>query len=76
MHLKKSKEEIAASAYRAAMSAMLHHKGVSGFGMNYGNSSITDMLTDLIAKAIEAGVSDVLQNIYTNEEFEKDVGLK
>lgn len=74
--LMKSKEEIAACAYAAAKNAINTHGAMSYNGFSQSSNSMMGQLTDLIAVAIQAGVMEVLKNTYTNEEFERDLGLK
>jgi hypothetical protein len=71
--LTKSKEEIAWAAHSAALSAIKNHALV---GYNQPYNSIMGQLAELIALAVQAGVMEVLKNTYTNEEFERDIGLK
>lgn len=68
----KTKDEISWDAYGAAKQAMKSHASV---GWNMQESSIMGQLTELIALAVQAGVQEMLKNTYTNEEFEKDIGL-
>jgi hypothetical protein len=70
--LTKSKEEIAWAARDAAIRAIKSHASV---GYNQNSTSVMGQLTELIALAVQAGVAEVLNNLYTNEEFEKDIGL-
>ena len=74
--LKRPKEEIANMAYSAALRAMQTHNAVGPNGYNMGYNSVMGQLTDLIALAVQAGVREMLNNTYTNEEFERDLGLK
>lgn len=70
-----SKEAIAGAAYAAARNAIQNHPAMGYNGYNLAPGSVMGQLTDLIALAIMAGVREVLDNLYTNEEFEKDIGL-
>lgn len=70
--LTKSKEEIAWAAREAALNAMKSHASV---GWNMSSNTMMGQLTELIALAVQAGVAEVLKSTYTNEEFDKDIGL-
>lgn len=70
--LTKSKEQIAWAARDAALEAMKRHASV---GWNTSQNSIMGQLTELMAIAVEAGIAEALKNMYTNEEFEQDIGL-
>ena len=71
--LTKSKYEVAKLARDAAKNAICSH---SASGWNSSSGSVMGQLTELIAIAVEAGVLTALENIYTNEEFERDINLK
>lgn len=72
MHFKIPKEQIAWAAGEAAREAIKQHASV---GWNVSQASIMGQLMDLMAKAVEAGVSSAVNNMYTDEEFEKDLTL-
>lgn len=67
-----SKEQIAANAYEAALRTMRNHPSI-GYAMS--SNSVMGQMAELIAIAVQAGVTEALNGIYTNEEFEKDIGL-
>lgn len=71
--LTKTKDQIAFDAYYAAMEAIKKHQSVGHNSLD--PYSIMGQLTELIALAVQAGVAETLKNLYTNEEFEKDIGL-
>jgi hypothetical protein len=75
MLLTKTKEQIAWDAHSAALQAIKNHASMNGLGYNLSSHSLMGQLADLIATAVQAGVTEVLKNTYTNEEFEKDIGL-
>jgi hypothetical protein len=70
--LLKSKEEIAWDVHEAVMQAMRGHVSV---GWNVSSNSVMGQLSELIALAVQVGVTEALKNMYTNEEFERDTGL-
>lgn len=70
--LTKSKEDIAWAAHDAALRAIKNHAAV---GYNQSSNSVMGQLTELIALAVQAGIAEALNGIYSNEEFEKDIGL-
>jgi len=74
--LTQRKEFIAAAAGAAARQAMQNHTAMGAYGYSMNQNSVMGMLTDLIAKAVEAGIAEALNSMYTNEEFEQDIGLK
>lgn len=65
------KDQIAAKAYSAAMSAM---KNTTSCGYASPNSMM-GQLTDMVAIAIQAAIAETLKNLYTNDDFERDIGL-
>lgn len=73
MYLKKDKHLIAMEAGQAARRSLMNNMAV---GYSTQPSSIMGQLVDLIAKAVEEGVRETLINMYTDDDFEKDVGLK
>ena len=73
--LTQSKEQIAMNAYTAALRVMNSHSSMGYNNYNQSPNSIMGQLTNLIALAVQAGVEEALKGIYTNEEFEQDIGL-
>lgn len=73
MYLKKDKYLIATEAGAAARRSLMNNMAV---GYSTQSNSIMGQLVDLIAKAVEEGVRETLNNVYTDDDFEKDVGLK
>jgi hypothetical protein len=71
--LNKSKLEVAQIAKMAAQDAI---RDRSGMGYSMSNYSLMGQLSELIAAAVEAGILATLNQMYTNEEFERDLGLK
>jgi 2-phosphoglycerate kinase len=73
MYLKKDKQQIALDAEMAARQSMQQNMAI---GWNTQHGSIAGTLVDLISRAVGEGVRVALENVYTDEEFEKDIGLK
>lgn len=70
--LLKSKEEISRVAFDAAIFAMKNHASV---GWNMSSASVMGQLTELVALAVQAGIKEALNGMYSNSEFEQDIGL-
>lgn len=69
--------EVSNSAYiEASMKFQnLQHNGSSI--MIHGNVLLSqDALCRVIASAVSVGIEEALNNIYTNDDFEKDLGLR
>lgn len=73
MYLKKDKYQIAMDAEMAARQSMQQNMAI---GWNTQQGSIAGTLCDLISKAVGEGIRVALENVYTDDEFEKDIGLK
>lgn len=80
MHLKKSKEEILSEARLVAQSYVqngiansLHFNGYDSVD-NVKRSVIT-AISHAVGDAVAEGLRVALDNIYMDEEFEKDIGL-
>lgn len=73
--LLKSKEEISFAAYDAALRTITQHAS-AGYGrMEMSHGSLMGQLAHLIALAVQAGIKEVLDSTYSNQEFEQDIGL-
>lgn len=72
MNLLRSKEEIERDAYQAALQCM---KGFMPIGTAQPGSNM-HMITEAMARSMAAAVRVAIDNLYTSEEFERDLGLK
>lgn len=70
--LTKTKQQIADQAYMAAKNAIYAH---AANGYNTRSDSLMGQINDLIAVAVRAGIKEALDSIYTNDDFNKDIGL-
>jgi hypothetical protein len=71
MNFKKPKEELLQAIRDSALSATylsdIH---------NYPINSMGDMIQRSIANAVVAGFRTMIENTYTDQEFEQDIGLR
>lgn len=71
--------EAAHAARQAAISAMHSSMAMGQIGYSVNSNSMMGMLTDLVARAVEAGVqagmNELVNNLYTDDDFNKDIGL-
>lgn len=74
--LTKSKNEIVDSVHWAVKDAIRNHAAIGNAGWAMTENSVMGQLSDLIAVAVETGIRVALDNMYTNEEFERDLDLK
>lgn len=74
MMLKKSKEEVLKEIQARAASSI--YNDLSNMNMRVDTSSVTWTLQQAIAKAVTEGFRTLLDNQYTDEMFENDIGIK
>lgn len=76
MMLKKSKQDIALLAQQRAFSALTSHMGNIGQNLSHSSvSSLLYLLQNAIGYAIGEAINEVLENVYTDNEFETDTTL-
>lgn len=75
--LKKSRKEIAEEANMAAQEeAATILNSIKYNHVHQSPGSVLDQITFAIGRAVGAGIEVALKNIYTDEEFERDIGLR
>ena len=76
MHLKKSKEDVMWDIQMAVANAMTTE--VSNIAYNFRYLTVDEVqrrIVDMMAKSVSLGISSFLENVYTDNEFESDLGL-
>lgn len=77
MNLKRPKQDVVDRAWMAAHSTLCNQLNPIGYyGANYDPSSTMFMLQNAMSQAIREAIQSVVDDIYTGEEFERDLGLK
>jgi hypothetical protein len=71
MRLLKPKEDLILAARNAAYEAMKTDQRLS-----WNSSPVMDSLISMVSIGIEIGLREVLNNIYTDDDFEKDLTIK
>lgn len=73
MNFKKPKSEVIQDATKAAFSAIDNHM----YNIQSGPiNSIGNSVANMMKFAIDAAVVSLVNNVYTDEEFEKDLNLR
>ena len=73
----KDKEDMVWDAVEAAQDAMKRHASVNSYGgYDVAPSSIMGQFISLMSVAVEASTRATLKNLYTNDDFNNDLGLK
>ena len=77
MNLKKPKEQVLSEIQaRAAGSVSSHLRNNLGDSLRIDTSSLTYILQNAIAMAVTEGFRTLLENQYTDDDFERDLTLK
>jgi hypothetical protein len=76
MRLKKTKEEVLSEIYSRASGAVSSELYSGSFRMDINTNSITDSIQRAVARAVQDGFRTLLENQYTDDDFEKDLQLK
>ena len=75
--LKKSKQQVLDEINRAAMAACSSNlQSTFGPGLRVDTGSMMYGLQSAIAQAVTAGFDTLMNNIYSNQEFEEDMTLR
>jgi hypothetical protein len=76
MNFKKPKEEVAADAAQRAMYTIQTQLHQLTYGGSFEPSSVTYILTQAISLGIKEAMLSMMEDVYTDAEFEQDIGLK
>lgn len=77
MMLKKPKQQVLDEIYNAAESKIRYNlQNNLGAGLQMNVGSVTYAIQQAIADAVREGFSVMIDNIYTDAEFEEDIGLR
>ncbi len=76
MHLNKSKSQIVTDIMWRVQSKMTEQLAYLHFSDNTNLSTFKNSVAQAVSMAVADGFRELLHNIYTNEEFEQDLGLR
>ena len=77
MNYKKSKNEVINEAWAAANSSLYSDfYNLKNGLMNNSNNSNLDQIQQAISQGIEAAIRSLVENTYTDQEFEEDLSLR
>ena len=77
MHLKISKEALISDVKYQANIAINNYLSANSYSLQYLNiNELKRLITNAVSEGIAEGVKVTLDNLYTDDDFEKDLSLK